>query len=69
MFDLMAKQKKSEKRLQPAEDASTTPSDPDKEIMDRIKQCLHPNSRVVRKKPDAFVPPDFVNASPCLIRD
>ena len=56
MFDLMAKQKKSEKRLQPAEDASTTPSDPDKEIMDRIKQCLHPNSRVVRKKPDAFVP-------------
>ncbi len=55
MFDLMAKQKKAEKE-QPVEDPATTPSDPDKDIMDRIKQCLHPNSRTIRKRPDAFVP-------------
>lgn len=55
MFDLMAKQKKEGKTV-PKNDDDTTPSDPDKEIMDRIKQCLHPNSRTVRKRPDAFVP-------------
>ena len=55
MFDLMAKQKKEEKAIPNAED-DATPSDPDKEIMDRIKQRLHPNSRTVRKRPDAFVP-------------
>lgn len=55
MFDLMAKQKKEEKDM-PKDDAAPTPSDPDKEIMDRIKQRLHPNSKVVRKRPDAFVP-------------
>ena len=55
MFDLMAKQKKEEKEI-PKEDDDTSPSDPDKEIMDRIKQRLHPNSRAVRKRPDAFVP-------------
>lgn len=55
MFDLMAKQKKEEKAL-PKDDAKPMPSDPDKEIMDRIKQCLHPNSKAIRKRPDAFVP-------------
>lgn len=55
MFDLMAKQKKEEKAM-PKEDDDTSPSDPDEEIMDRIKQRLHPNSRTVRKRPDAFVP-------------
>lgn len=55
MFDLMAKQKKEEKAL-PKDVVSTVPSDPDKEIIERIKQRLHPNSRVVRKRPDAFVP-------------
>lgn len=55
MFDLMAKQKKEEKEI-PKDDTATLPPDPDKEIMDRIKQCLHPNSRTVRKRPDAFVP-------------
>ena len=55
MFDLMAKQKKEDKAI-PKEDIDTSPSDPDKEIMDRIKQCLHPNSRTARNKPDAFVP-------------
>lgn len=55
MFDLMAKQKKEEKE-QPAEDSIPTPSDPDKEIMDRIKQCLHPNSRTARQRTDTFVP-------------
>ena len=55
MFDLMAKQKKEEKEL-PASDATPSPSDPDKEIMERIKQCLNPNSKNIRKKPDAFVP-------------
>ena len=56
MFDLMAKQKKAEKEQLPVEDASTMPLDPDKEIMDRIKQCLHPNSKTIRKRPEAFVP-------------
>lgn len=55
MFDLMAKQKREEKEM-PKDDTIPSPSDPDKEIMDRIKQRLHPNSRTVRKKPDAFVP-------------
>lgn len=55
MFDLLAKQKKEEKEI-PSEITTTPSSDPDKEIMDRIKQCLHPNSRTIRKRPDAFVP-------------
>lgn len=55
MFDLMAKQKKEEKEM-PNDDSEPLASDPDKEIMDRIKQCLHPNSKTVRKRPDAFVP-------------
>ena len=55
MFDLMAKQKKAEKEM-PSEYSTPPPSDPDKEIMDRIKQCLHPNSKTIRKKADAFVP-------------
>ena len=55
MFDLMAKQKREEKEL-PRGDDTHLPSDPDKEIMDRIKQRLHPNSKTIRKKPDAFVP-------------
>lgn len=55
MFDLMAKQKKEEKEI-PKDDTASLPPDPDKEIMDRIKQRLHPNSRTVRKRPDAFVP-------------
>lgn len=55
IFDLMAKQKKEEKEI-PKDEAVPSPSDPDKEIMDRIKQCLHPNSKTTRKRPDAFVP-------------
>lgn len=55
MFDLMAKQKEEEKAM-PKDDTTSLSSDPDKEIMDRIKQCLHPNSRTLRKRPDAFVP-------------
>ena len=58
MFDLMAKQKKEEKAIS-KDDIDTLPSDPDKEIMDRIKQRLHPNSRTVRKRPDAFVPEEL----------
>lgn len=49
MFDLVAKQKKEEKEM-PSEDTAPQSSDPDKEIMDRIKQCLHPNSRTIRKR-------------------
>ena len=55
MFDLMSKQKAEEKAM-PKEEIDAPPSDPDKEIMDKIKQCLHPNSRTVRKRPEAFVP-------------
>lgn len=55
MFDLVAKQKKEEKEMS-SENTTPPSSDPVKEIMDRIKQCLHPNSRTIRKRPDAFVP-------------
>lgn len=55
MFDLMAKQKQAEKAIV-KDDAASSPSDPGKEIMERIKQRLHPNSRTIRKRPDAFVP-------------
>lgn len=55
MFDLMARQRKEEKEM-PKDNDQATLSDPEKEIMDRIKQCLHPNSKSIKKKPDAFVP-------------
>lgn len=55
MFDLIAKQKKNEEKIS-SEDGSIAPADPDKDIMDKIKQCLHPNLKTVRKRPDAFVP-------------
>lgn len=55
MFDLISKQKKEEKDM-PSSDTEVIVSDPDKEIMDRIKQCLNPNSKSIKKKPEAFVP-------------
>lgn len=55
MFDLMSKQKKEEKDVPPG-DSEVIVSDPDKETMDRIKQCLNPNSKSIKKKPQAFVP-------------
>lgn len=55
MFDLMAKQKKDEKEA-PSDNAESHVADPDKEIMDRIKLCLNPNSKSLKKRPDAFVP-------------
>ena len=55
MFDLMAKQKQEEKVI-PKDDVKSSLPDPDKEIMDRIKQRLHPDSKTIRKRPDAFVP-------------
>ena len=55
MFDLMAKQKSEEKEA-PSDKEKITVSDPDKEIMDKIKQRLHPNSKVLKQKPEAFVP-------------
>lgn len=55
MFDMMAKQKKEEKEAS-SNEAEIKVSDPDKEIMDRIKRCLNPNSKSLKKKPDAFVP-------------
>lgn len=55
MFDLMAKQRQAEKDA-PSDKEKNAAPDPDKEIMDRIKQCLNPNSKTIRKKPEAFVP-------------
>lgn len=55
LFDLMAKQKREEKEI-PSDDVEVTMIDPDKEIMDRIKQCLNPNSKSLKKKTEAFVP-------------
>lgn len=51
----MAKQKSEEKEA-PSDKEKITVSDPDKEIMDKIKQRLHPNSKVLKQKPEAFVP-------------
>lgn len=55
MFDLMAKQKKEEKEA-PTDNAKNTQSDLDKEILERIKLCLNPNSKPIRRKTEAFVP-------------
>lgn len=55
MFDKLSKQKKEEREM--AGDAEkTSPNNPEKEIMERIKQCLNPSAKSVRKKTDAFVP-------------
>ena len=55
MFDQLSQQKKEE-REQPVEKEKTSPNEPEKEIMERIKQCLNPNANNVRKKAEAFVP-------------
>lgn len=55
MFDLMAKQNREEKAM-PKAAAVPSSSEPNKEIMDRIKQCLQLNSKTVKQRPDAFVP-------------
>ena len=54
MFDLMAKQKIEEKEL-PTDDEKITVSEPDKEILERIKQCLN-LAKPIKNKPEAFVP-------------
>ncbi len=54
MFDLMATQRREEKKV-PSGEETIKVSDPDKEIMDRIKQCLHP-TKAIKTKPEAFVP-------------
>ena len=55
MFDQLSQQKKEE-REQPVEKEKTSPNEPEEEIMERIKQCLNPNAKNVRKKAEAFVP-------------
>lgn len=55
MFDKLSRQKKEE-REKPADEVNTSPNEPEKEIMERIKQCLNPNAKSVRRKADAFVP-------------
>lgn len=55
IFDLMAKQKREEKEVL-SDNVEVAVADPDKEIMDRIKQCLNPNTKSLKKKQDAFVP-------------
>lgn len=54
MFDMMAKQKKEEKESSSDVEKKLV-SDPDKEIIERIKQCLNP-AKAIKKKTEAFVP-------------
>lgn len=55
MFDQLSKQKKEERQM--AGDAEKVSSgDPEKKIMERIKQCLNPNAKNAKKKTDVFVP-------------
>ena len=54
MFDLMTQQKKEEKAA-PSDTEKPTLSDPDRKIMERIKQCLNP-TKATKKKAEAFVP-------------
>lgn len=56
MFDMMARQKKEEKEKAPASQQVSAHSELDKEILEKIKQCLNPKSKLVRNKPEAFVP-------------
>ncbi len=58
MFDLMAKQKKEEKEA-PSDDDKSTQSDLDEEILEKIKLCLNPHSKSVRRKAEAFVPEEL----------
>lgn len=60
MFDQLAKQKKEE-RERPVKLEKTSPNEPEEEIMERIKKCLNPNARNIRKKKDAFVPEQLNN--------
>lgn len=55
MFDQLSKQKKEERKMT-GEAEKSSPNDPEKEIMERIKQCLNPSAKSLRKKTDAFVP-------------
>ena len=55
VLDLMAKQKTEERAAQP-DKVESSPHDPDKEIMERIKACLNPDAKLLKKKPDVYVP-------------
>lgn len=55
MFDQLSRQKKDEREI-PTEKETLSTREPEKEIMERIKQCLNPNAKSTRKKADAFVP-------------
>ena len=57
MFDLKSLQDKKEKQLQKESVREETPaSDPDQDVMMRIKQRLNPQRKAVSIKPEAFVP-------------
>lgn len=56
MFDLMAKQKKEEKEEASADRQKSAQSELDKEILEKIKQCLNLKSKPIRQKAEAFVP-------------
>ena len=58
-FDIKAKQEKEEKEKTQQlkeQERETRPHDPDKEVMDRIKQQLNPKARPTSQKPPVFVP-------------
>ena len=55
VLDLMAKQKTEERAAQP-DKVESSPHDPDKEIMERMKACLNPDAKLLKKKPDVYVP-------------
>ena len=55
MFDQLSEQRKEECKMQ-AEQKEPSPHDPDKEIMERIKACLNPDAKYLKKRNDVFVP-------------
>ena len=55
LFELASKQKK-ESEIVDAEESYDVSADPNKEVMERIKQCLNPNDKPVRERNTVFVP-------------
>ena len=56
MYDLLSKQRKEEREVQNAVAEPSASPDPDREIMEKIKACLNPNAKSLRKRADVYVP-------------
>ena len=61
-FEMKSHQEKEgTKTLKEIKDSITSPSEPDKDIMEKIKQRLNPQSKNTSKKTDAFVPEQLLD--------